>query len=136
MSLFEWIGESFNPGPTGDVEFGDGSREPERNLGWLAIQVLVSAALVGGFLAGVRHFAGHPHWPSVLGGLAAYLGIAFLLRPRADLDNLGWAGGLIDDPFRISDDWNRTLLFFSLVLWPGRFVSDTLADLLRTLVGR
>ena len=62
----------------------------------------------------------------IIYGLVAYL---VTVRPR--LDNVGWAGGLIDRPFRWSDDVNRTLVFIGVVLGPGRFVTGSIRDLVR-----
>ncbi|WP_266213722.1 hypothetical protein [Paraliomyxa miuraensis] len=66
-------------------------------------------------------------WTS--GILLAYLLVAYFIRPRPDFDNIGWLGGLIDNPFRYSDDINRFLMFLMVVLLPGRFVSDSLVEL-------
>ncbi len=35
----------------------------------------------------------------------------------------------MDDPFHYSDDVNRGLIFFSVVLWPARFISEALVDM-------
>lgn len=133
MSILEWMGESVNPGPVGGVEFGgDDERPPEAGGTWL--RLAIALALLGGGLGATAYYT-DPSWKHVLGGLSAYLMIAWLIRPRADTRNLGWAGGLIDDPFRMSDDWNRGLLTLSILLWPGRFVTDAIWDTLRLLTG-
>ncbi len=62
----------------------------------------------------------------------AYCLAAYFVRPEADTSNLGWAGGLIDHPFRFSDDINRLLLFLTIILWPGRFVAESLIDVFAT----
>jgi len=46
---------------------------------------------------------------------------------------VGWLGGLVDHPFRYSDDVNRILLFLLVILLPGRFLSETFVDLLRLI---
>ena len=64
-----------------------------------------------------------------------YLAIAAAYRPEPDTSDLGWLGGLVDNPFRFSDNINRFLLFLLIVLWPGRLVADALADLRRATHG-
>ena len=43
------------------------------------------------------------------GGMLIYTGIAFFFRPEPNTDNLGWGGGLGNDPFQTSDNVNRFL---------------------------
>lgn len=134
MSMFEWIGESINPGPVGGVELG-GDR-PRLSPGKVLLQVALAAVVVAGFV----WLAKEAHWkltdPRVAGGLFAYIGFAWLVRPQADTSNLGWLGGLVDNPFRVSDDWNRLLLFLSIALLPGRIVGDAVEDTLRLVFGK
>lgn len=47
------------------------------------------------------------------------------------MDLFEWLGGLIDHPFRYSDDINRLLIFLSLLLLPGRMVAMGLIDFAR-----
>jgi hypothetical protein len=63
--------------------------------------------------------------------VVVYLIIAYYVHPRPDWDNLGWAGGIFDNPFRYSDDANRGLVFLLVVLSPGRFVSTAIVELFR-----
>lgn len=132
MSLFEIIGESVDPGPTGSVETGKPPHEPRSRLavivrGIVALgmvgTVFVMTALVGPLTPG--------RVGMVAGVMSAYLLVAYLVRPEPDYDNLGWAGGIFDNPLRYSDDINRFLVFVMLVLWPGRFVSTAIVDLFR-----
>jgi len=134
MSLFEWIGESVNPGPTGSVDFEPGAR-PQRTRGAVLFRFVLALVLVGVAWGIVFSLAG--------AGLAtfayclvitfAYATIGYLVRPRADRSNLGWAGGLMDDPFRYSDDINRSLLFLAILLAPGRFVGGAFLEAFRLL---
>lgn len=64
---------------------------------------------------------------------AAYLVAAYLLRPSPDYSNIGFLGGLIDHPFRYSDDINRFLMFLLAFLWPGRFVATAIMDIAKRL---
>jgi hypothetical protein len=64
-----------------------------------------------------------------LGGMMIYTGVAFFLRPEPNTDNLGWGGGMMNDPFQCSDNVNRFLWRAHCMLGPGRFTAETLLDL-------
>jgi hypothetical protein len=72
-----------------------------------------------------------PFWQSVVMTVAAlviYTAVAFFVRPEANTDNLGWGGGMGNDPFQGSDNVNRILWRAHCILGPGRFVSETFLD--------
>jgi hypothetical protein len=55
--------------------------------------------------------------------LAIYLGVALLIRPSVDRENLGLFGSpFLDNPFSFEDDWNRAMLWLTIMLLPGRIV--------------
>jgi len=58
-----------------------------------------------------------------------YTAIAFFFRPEPNTDNLGMAGGMVNDPFQNSDNVNRFLWRLSCCLGPGRFTAETMLDL-------
>ena len=130
MSLLEWIGESHNPGSMGAIGVGR-PEGPQRSRGLVIFSFLLSAAGVGAAYYFLFTRLENPDAPmvlSVLAGTMVYLGVGYLLRPKPDMSNLGWAGGLFNNPFRISDDVNRFLLFLKIVLLPGRFVAESCVD--------
>ena len=57
--------------------------------------------------------------------------VAYFVNPKPDPSNVGWAGGLIDHPFRWSDDQNRMLLALNVVLLPGRLAVAGVRDVVR-----
>lgn len=131
LAWLEWLGEGFNPRGVGAVEFGGRDRGKRPRAA-----VLVCFAVACAFLAGAVYLIWEHFRPeSLLGGLGmaaagvAYLVAAYFVHPYPDLDNVGWFGGLINDPFAISDNMNRTLVVVFVLLWPGRFVSETLVDM-------
>ena len=133
MSLLEWLGEGFTPQDVGSVQFGRGD-EPPRSPAVVWVRFFIAAAI----LAGVYYLAfASLHavtWQAVgvvLGTTLVYLLAAYFIRAQADTSNIGWLGGLIDHPFRYSDDLNRFLLFLQIVLWPGRFLAESLVDTVR-----
>ena len=125
MSIFEFFGEARNPGPLGGID----SPAPDRPPGRAAIPRAVIGALAVG--VGVVLLWQNASGPYLFLGLmfsAMYLITAFVVRPEPDYSNVGWLGGLIDHPFRYSDDINRLLIVLLIILWPGRFISDGLVD--------
>ena len=74
---------------------------------------------------------GFPIWQAFVLGTAAmilYTGVAFFIRPEPNTDNLGWGGGMGNDPFQTSDNVNRILWRAHCLLGPGRFTSEALLD--------
>ena len=120
MSLFEWFGESFNPGPVGHIDVTGRPlfAKPVKRFWAIAVMFAGFAVLYFGALL-ILSFT-HP-WVLCL-GFVLYLLLCYFLTPVADSSNIGWAGGLINNPFRISDDINRFLIIFYLFLLPGKLV--------------
>jgi hypothetical protein len=129
MSLFEWIGERFNPGPIGTIKRNeDQSWQPKNKVvSW--ILTLLGIGLFGIFSWAILQW--EKPWLGFL-LLAVYLLLARLLSPKPDTRNVGWFGGLVDHPFRISDDFNRWLLFFAVFLLPGKVVLYAFQTLVNT----
>lgn len=130
MSLLENFEEQLEPGPVGDFETGPPPHEPRPRrqvivrgiLGLAMVAVpLVLASLATPFsIDTVARIA----------GLELYLAVAYYVRPRpADFDKR-WRA-VLEKPFRVTDDLNWMLWFMGVVLWPGRFASTAIVDLLR-----
>lgn len=129
MGYLEFILEPLNPGPKGtmEVEMKGPSKKPAPLIIFLFI---VSIAVVGllyywvitliWFHVGCTFF--------LMFMIIFYLVAGYFLRPHPRYDNLGWAGGMIDNPFRYSDDYNRWLFFLLIVLYPGRILSIWMVD--------
>jgi hypothetical protein len=138
MSWSEWLGERFNPGEYGSVETGERYR---RYPSWtvMIVRFVIAAALLGVAYYLVFEYLAVPTTNSItwaIGITAAYLLLGYYVHPRPDTSNMGWLGGLMDNPFRWSDDVNRCLLFLTLLLWPGRFVAESLHDLVVCALAR
>ena len=129
MSLFEWFGESYMPGSMDSVRFvGD---RPDISRGMVIFCFTLSVALLGGVIFGVI-YSDVSMWKdnllTFIPVLSIYLAIAYFINPKPDMDNVGFFGGLMDHPFRFSDDINRYLLGLKIILWPGRFVSQSIVS--------
>lgn len=132
MSLLEWLGESRNPGPVGDVESGAPLPTPG------SARVLYARAIIGGIiLVGGLYLATRSE-NRIVGFmlLAVYLVLAYFVNVQPDYSNVGWLGGIIDHPFRWSDDMNRGLVFVKIALFPGRFAAMSVRDAIVRARGR
>ncbi len=125
MGLFEIFGESRNPGNVGSIEKNK-DVELKQNL-WLIIRnSILSIGIIGGiYLLIFSEGLDVVSLLLYLGVMAIYCVVGYLIIPKPDYDNIGWLGGLIDHPFRYSDDLNRILIFLSAILYPGRFIATT-----------
>ena len=54
--------------------------------------------------------------------MAVYIFLAAAFSPTWDRDNVGWLGGMIDNPFSLQDDWERSKRTFAFLLLPGKVV--------------
>ncbi len=130
MSLYEYWCEQYDPQPVGSVELNT-EHIAQRNEWAVLLKVIAAFAMTAGLFWLPFHFLPLTGWHSVAvasGIVLIYVGLAFFFVPRANTDNMGWLGGMVDDPFHISDDWNRSLMFYYAVLGPGRFIAGTLLD--------
>jgi len=131
MGLLEWFLESGNPGPVGKVEINrsepDGGDDGEPPKKWLVyIAVLIGLFLAATGLYWVFNNSNNESTERMLtkfGYLVLYVIIGHFIRAAPDHSNVGWLGGLVDNPFRISDDYNRWLLFAQIALLPGKFIA-------------
>lgn len=135
MSLFEWLGESYDPGPSGETHFGPRDRG-RRSRATVLIRAGICLSLLGGLgylmhqEMGIRDFA---DYRNTAVGVFFYSFVAYFVHPEPDTSNMGMFGGLMDHPLRYSDDVNRFLLFFLVFLLPGRFLSESFVDLIRLI---
>lgn len=142
MSWLEWLGESLDPRSWGSVTFGppdDGDDEDGPSVPGVIIRFAIST----GLLVTVYYLLFAYALPLTGKGFAitsavllVYLLISYFVHPEPDTDNLGWFGGVMDDPFHYSDDISRFLLVLLIVLYPGRFIAGSLACFLRLLLAR
>ena len=125
MGLFEFLGERHNPGPVGGLEV----RPPDRAGNAPALRAVIAVTLLGGWLVLLwRWTSSTETFVAGIGVSVGYLIVAYFVRPTPNYSNVGLLGGLIDHPFRFSDDVNRFLIFLQALLWPGRFISAAIID--------
>lgn len=130
MSFYEYWCEQYDPKPVGSVDLNI-EHIAQKSLGVILFKVFASAILSAGLFWLPFHYLPLHGWQSiaVAGGIMLlYIGVAFFCIPKPDMSNIGYLGGMVDNPFRYSDDMNRGLMFFAALLMPGRFVASTVLD--------
>lgn len=135
MGLLELLFEKSNPGPAGEINTN--GKKPEKPELWaLIIKLVVSIAWIG-FLFYVLVLSGLSA-ERVMGfviGFTIYCLAGYFIIPKPDYSNMGWAGGLMDNPFRYSDGLNRFLIGLKIVLYPGRFIAVTFVQVISLIKG-
>lgn len=89
----------------------------------LSLAILFGPAIAIGFTA--PEMLGLAFWAVYTGVWIIVLVIAKYVEFYPDTDDLGWFGGMMDDPFSWSDDWNRTLLWWKMIFKIPKFVVST-----------
>jgi hypothetical protein len=124
-----------SPGPRGKVHFGDhyhAEHSRTNMLLRLMMAVLILAVMIG-VIVWLVPLLPLPTFQAVvlLTGLALiYVSVGYFVHPEPDDSNIGLFGGLIDHPLRYSDDINRWLRGFDMLLAPGRMVAEGFLDAL------
>lgn len=125
MGLFEFIGEFFNPGPVGEINFNDS--DADSNRGFITLRFVFSLIIIGCleyfivFNSEKQKDLLSALTPNII--LAVYLLVSYFIKVRPEYRNTGWISFIIDNPFRISDDYNRLLAVINILCIPGKFLS-------------
>ena len=130
MSIFEIIGELVNPGPVGSIDFKDERKDPRKKF--ITVRFVISMLILGFaeymFIVKTGAYIDLVYVLKVNVIISLYLLIAYRLRVKADSRNMGWVPFLIDNPFRISDDFNRFLAILNVLFLPGKYISRSIVD--------
>ena len=137
MWFTEYTAQEYESKPFGSLEINREIQAKEKPASLVLLKLLgvTGIMLIGACL--ILPIIPLPVWQSAaitITLLVLYVFAAHRLRPKPNTDHMGWCGGLMDDPFSFSDDWNRFLFGLNCFLGPGRFVSGTIIDLC-TLAG-
>lgn len=133
-NFYEFSGESdYDRRQRGTIEI-QGDYVARRKPAWLVVGKLAMVLFVVGFAyaLALMHID-YPAWKITVvyfGAVLAYCGSAYLVRPNANYMNMGWGGGLINDPTQYSDNINRGLRDLECVLQPGQLAVESVLDLL------
>lgn len=123
---------SRNYGECGSIEVNT-RYVPQRHASVVAFKTLTSLAMMGGFAYWMftwsflpQHVL--PRLAVIVGVEMIYVALSFFIVPRPNYDDMGYFGGLINNPWRYSDNYNRSLRDWNVLLGPGRFISSTMLD--------
>jgi len=131
VSFTEMQGQSNLLHKSGTVEINTDCYRQRRPAWLVLLKLLGVAAMVAvGFGIGLPSLLEFefPLWQAIAITAAVmfvYTTIAFFIRPEPNTDNLGWGGGVANDPFQYSDNVNRFLWKAHCLLGPGRFTAET-----------
>jgi hypothetical protein len=141
VGWFEVMGERNDPKKPGSVRLNTFYETRKKPVWLVATKLLCVLAMMGiGYLFLMQflmQILSLPIGQSFLvasGCLLIYVGIAFFIRPEPNPDNMGFLGGMMNDPTHYSDNISRALWNAHCMLGPGRFISETLLDC-TTLLG-
>ncbi len=132
MSFLEFWGERVDPGNVGTVAVGQEHEACQcRPLVWARfVFVLIGLPVFWFFAVPYVPLPLWQAWAAVVGGTLIYVALGYLIDPQPSMDNIGVAGGMFDHEWRYSDNLNRALLGAKVFLGPGRFVAESLSDML------
>jgi hypothetical protein len=123
MSIFEYLFERKNPGNVGSIEKNE---LPIKKVSTpiLLLKLFISIIMVYGlFYVTVRQNFNFINMMIFIIILFSYCLASYKFIPKPDTSNVGLLGGMIDHPFRYSDDLNRILIVFLILMYPGRFIT-------------
>ncbi len=131
MSLLEFLGESYNPGEYGTIDFKKKNKSPKPN--YIHLKFFISISIILGFNLAYLNSSevAIKEFLILNGSIIIYLFIAYITNIVPNTKNLGWVPFVIDNPFRYSDDINRISVFILIILWPGKFISSSIINLYR-----
>jgi len=126
MSLLEFFGDNNSE----DV----GSIETIKHKNEISLTpIIITKGIIGIGLLGLSEWgimvSGYPVLLNIL--LIIYLVIAYNVDPKPRMDKLGLLGGLVDHPFKYTDDINRTMLFFKIILFPGKIIGTSIIGVIK-----
>lgn len=126
MGLIELLFEKKNPGSVGTIQSNKGTPGPVK-YSILIIKLFITGILIRLiYFITVRDIISLNNIIIFVIVFSLYCIIGYSVIPKPDHSNIGWMGGLFDNPFRYSDDINRMLIVFQILLYPGRFISTTI----------
>ncbi len=125
MSLFEWLGEYFNPKNIGEIT-KETPPDKKQSKFKVYIHFVISILLLTGYYyLWLKNDTTFNFKKIIIISilLTIYLLIAYNFKAKPDYENIGLFGTPINHPFRISDNFNRFLMFIEFILIPGRYIS-------------
>lgn len=130
MGMFEYFFERKRPKTVGSIDKNKKSIPPIRTP-LLLFKLVVSIGMLAGiFYATLFQNLNIINTIIFIIALLIYCFISYNYIPQPNYSNMGLFGGLIDHPFKFSDDVNRMLRLLLVLLYPGRFIATTMIQTL------
>lgn len=110
------------------------SEEERPQLTMVFLGLLITVSLVGLEIYLLRTLTptiSGRGWAVAAGCTLAYVVLGTIIHPQPDTSDMGYFGGLVDNPFSFRDDANRFLLFLQVILLPAKLVSWTVISAVR-----
>ncbi|MFY7899162.1 MAG: hypothetical protein ACOVNY_03185 [Chitinophagaceae bacterium] len=123
MNIFEWLVERRKPNAMGKISVDNlDDFQKDIPLFWQIIIVLFGFAGIGWFFwITIVENEIMQSWKAIV-VFAVYLLIARYIKSKPNMRNMGLFGGLINHPFRYSDNINRMLFLLEAILFPGKIM--------------
>ncbi len=131
VGWYEVMGERTDPKDAGKVRINTFYETQKKPLWLILLKLSGLFAMVAVGFALLLPSVPLPLWQSIAlasGCMLIYVGIAFFVRPEPNGDNMGFLGGMFNDPTHYSDNISRALWNAHCFLGPGRFVVETILD--------
>jgi hypothetical protein len=122
MGFTKWFSQINSSESIGDVKLASQIEENQPNTFWSVVLLILGQFMFWYILFWANDNAeirSNKMWYFYF---IVYLLLSMLLRPQPDYKNLGLLGGLIGNPFTITDDINRFLILFKVMLLPGKIM--------------
>ena len=125
MSIFEYLFERKKSGNVGSFEKSKLSIK-HVSIPILLLKLFISIFMVYAlFYITVSQSLNFINMMIFLLILFGYCLLSYKFIPRPDKSNMGLLGGIIDHPFRYTDDLKRVLILFLVLMYIGRFITLT-----------
>jgi hypothetical protein len=130
MSIFEYLFERRNPSNVGNIERNNQSPK-NVTMPVLIFKWFISIGMMYGlFYITVRQNFSAVNMLLYIIILFGYCSLSYKFIPKPDTSNIGLFGGMFDHPFRYTDDINRVLIILLVLMYPGRFITITIIQII------
>jgi len=135
MNIFEWLIERRKPNAVGKLSTDDLDEYTNSDISFFWQIIIIILGVCGiGFIIWLVFIENSiaDSWQLLI-GIVVYLFVARFITAKPNMRNLGLFGGLMNHPFRYTDNLNRMLFFIQTILMPGKIIIASIYILLKYL---
>ena len=125
MRFSKWFSAINSSESIGDVKIASQIEEEKPNKFWFVFYLILGQTLFWYTIYWANHNEYIQENTAWYIYFSIYLFLSMFLRPQPNYKNLGFLGGLIGNPFTITDDINRFLVMFKVILLPGKIMVNS-----------